>query len=166
MTKWRFCPTRNRDYVRDTGPVFYYRNGQLWKLLPYTTYTTEYVSVFKKELVAKYADYIESTDEWLGMHRLRIPVKNHYYHRVILPTAYKKRPHHKKKELSIEEENRRLWKKEKQRDKHWQGFHGPGRWFKKETSRKNRAYTRTCMHREQYEDIHTKYGKMKMGYWD
>lgn len=80
--------------------------------------------------------------------------------------AYRRLPHHEKKDLSVEEQNRRLWWKRVRRGNNWHGHHGPGRWVKKQTTSYNRAHAKYCLQHDRDEDIHPRYGKFKFGYWD
>lgn len=91
--------------------------------------------------------------------------KRRHYKLVTARTAYRRNPEHQKKDLPIEEHNRRLWRKRVRRGNNWQGHHGPGRWVKKQTTFYNRAWAKHCIQRDRDEDIHRKYGKYRFGYW-
>lgn len=79
-------------------------------------------------------------------------------------TRYEKKPHHKKKEVSLEEENRRLWKQRKQRDKPWQGHHHCGPWDKWFAKKKERVLVRGLIHRELFDEVRSDHRKEVYGW--
>lgn len=77
----------------------------------------------------------------------------HYYHRV--PTAYVKKPEHKKKELTEQEINRREWRvvKKVRKDKAKCKYRrGPGRYYKQQNSRLKRRKIAQALSHERWEE--------------
>ena len=91
--------------------------------------------------------------------------KKKHYELVGGRTAYRRNPEHQKKVVTPEEEQRREWRRrECGRSRPY--LRGPGRWFKKQTTRVNRRHAKHCLINGRSEDIVRFYGKRYMGYWD
>ena len=87
------------------------------------------------------------------------------YTQLIQRQAYRRRDSHQKKELSIEEQNRRLWKQRKQRDKHWQGHCHRGPHDKAISKAKERALVRNLMRLERYDDVRADHRREVWPWW-
>lgn len=141
---WDFLHS-NYYYVTQIDPVF---SGTFKEFCDYFSY--DRWTVRRKNPYNYKKTWVSRRQGWGDTHRYPISRWDHAKSK-----AYRRKPHHKKKEVSDKERDKREWKKRKCKNKTRHCYHDLEKAVRKYSHRQERRYVKSCLKSGKY-DINPK----------